>query len=75
MSKIRSFFKEVPKVPLILNISTVFFVQAFLYMTGIVHYSLRGLIIVIGVLFACLILAIGISFCLYCYFSKKGGAG
>ncbi len=73
MSKFRSFFKEVPIVPLIFNISTVFFVQAFLYMTGIVHYSLRGFIIVTGVSFACLFLAIGISFCLYCYFSKKGG--
>ncbi len=70
MSKFRSFFKE---VPLIHIISTVFFVQAFLYMTGIVHYSLRGFVIVTGVSFACLFLAIGISFCLYCYFHKEGG--
>ena len=73
MSKLRSFFKELPIDTLIFNSFAFLIVPAFLHVTGIVHYGLRELIITIGALFAWLFLVIGISFCLYCYFLKKGG--
>lgn len=73
MSKLRSFFKEVPIGTLMFNISTVFLCPVLLSATEIVHYSLRGWIIVIGVPILSILLALGIAFYLYCYFSKEGG--
>lgn len=72
MSKLRSFFKNVQVGMLMFNISAALLVPVLLSVIGIVHYSLLGWILVIGIPILAILLGLGIAFFLYCYSFKKG---